>query len=81
MKTYNSEAIVLGGLLKNRSMVERISRLVAPQYFQKSDHRILFSELLEYNDNIKEVNNTDWGDVQLFSYWLDRFVRSCRGGE
>jgi len=69
---FNSEKIVLGGLLKDRGNVERISRIIGPEYFEKSEHRTLFQSILDYNESFDPVNNDDWADVVLFTKYLAR---------
>ena len=71
---YTSEQIVLGGLLKNRSMVERVARILSPDYFEKSEHRILYAELLEY-DQQENLEGDFADDIVRFKNWLQNRKR------
>ena len=80
MKIYSSEEIVLGGLLKNRSNIEQVSHIIGTDYFQNIDNRVLFSEILEYNEQTKETDDFA-GDITYFRNWLkDRQKLEAIGG-
>lgn len=64
-----SEKIVLGELLKNRAKVESVSRIIGPDYFTDATNEILYSELLEYAEQHKKVEDFS-DDIVHLRRWL-----------